>query len=338
MTAKFKLTKLAAVVGVVLGTVAIAPTAQAIPASGEVQAVVLIQNFGLFNNATNTLLDTSNFSAFLALDDASVSATLNGVNAPQNTAIVGAPPSPPLDLLQAQIGSPYGENNFNQHAAPPAGFFARADQQLSGVLVTGIPAVPGPGNETTPASSKLVAEVGLNAAGTGSANTTSGTSGTVVFVPILDGIVVKINFQADPYLYAQLSPALVGRASQSLSFSLIDHTAGDAEVFSWSPDGGIGGISGGVELLDPISLNNARNANAITNGPNCFPLPGCGDGGFQTFAALTPALAAGHQYELTFSQTTTANLTVIPEPGTLALLGGALMAAGLGRFRKTRAS
>jgi len=325
-----KLTKTVALIGAAVATIGVASNSTAWANSGEVQADVQIRNFALYNNATGLILNAApggDFSAFLALDDASVSATLNGANAPQNLSVVAAPPSPPLDLAQAHIGSPYGQNDFTQHTAPPAGYFARSDQQLKGVIVAGIPAVPGPGNEPTPASSNLVSEVGLNGAGSGTAHTTSGTAGTVIFTPANNGIQVKILFDANSWLYAQLTPALQGRASQSLSFDLIDTTTG-TEVFTWTPDGGAGGIVGGTQISDALSLNNGVGADAISNGPNCRPLS-CVSAGFLTYEAITNPLLAGHKYQLTFSQTTTANLTVIPEPDSLALLGAVFAALGI---------
>lgn len=331
------LKKIAAVMGVVFATAGIAPTAHAVN-EGLVQSVISIQNFVLEKGGGGILNAATDFvpGGFIIADDASVSATLNGINVQSSNP--AAPPSPPLDLVQACVGPgcTFGANDYTQHTLAPTSNFARSDMQLEGVLIDGIPAVPGPGNEPFGAKANLVSEVSLISNGAGSANTTSGTSGTVTFALAQAGG-VRIKFDANSWMIAYVNPAVIGRASQSLSFNLVEAATGNT-VFQWAPGGSVsaGSITGGTEIADPLNLNRTLNANAVSNGPFCQPnIPGCspvpGAGAFLSFEALTDPLAAGVQYVLTFSQTTTSTLTVlVPEPDSLALFGAMFIALGFG--------
>ena len=115
-----------------------------------------------------------------------------------------------------------------------------------------------------------------------------------------------------------------------------------SSVFAWTPDGivapanpslGIpaGAISGGIETLDPFSLNRGVTASAnFINEDVISPVTG-------SFAARTNQLGAG-RYTMTILQTARSNATIeVPEPGTLALVGLSLVGlAAVGRRRSVR--
>ena len=66
------------------------------------------------------------------------------------------------------------------------------------------------------------------------------------------------QFQADPYGMVEVGNDVVGgsvNANLDVTFTITSGGPSGATVFDWAPDGGVGGISGGTEILDPFSLN-----------------------------------------------------------------------------------
>lgn len=320
---------------VLAGALASFGLASAAYAGGIAQAQVSLQNFTLSNNTTGTVLNAqTDFTGLDASDAAQLSVLLNGVG-PAPVGGAGLPVSPPTDLKQlcntgANCVAPFGENDYTRHTVPPTTNIARADQKLTGTIISGL-------GEPTGATSDLVSEVQLTTAGNGNANTTSGTGGTFLFTVANNGLNVRITFDASSWQISQVSPGTSAITGQSLSFDLVNVNTG-ATVFQWAPNGQAGGIVGGTEISDPFSLGSGTSASSLNNGPNCLQngvsVAGCIPGAvsFATFEAVTNALSSGVLYQLTFAQSTQSSLRVvsIPEPNSLALLGALVMLFGVG--------
>lgn len=173
------------------------------------------------------------------------------------------------------------------------------------------------------------------------------------FDVLTDPVILDFSFFADPYMKVEVDnsdgTALPGSdATASLSMSITISDEFGNQFFGWAPDGNPGGIDNGSEISDPFDLNRELFASLAGPGPKVYDPTGdatfgggfLGLGGF--FQAQSNPLGLGrYTLSATMDESVTTNIlnetTVIPEPGTLFLLGAGLIAlAGIGRKKKIK--
>ena len=327
-----KLKSLAAVAGACVALFAAAPAKAYVYALSELQ----IRNFTL--DIQPTAVTTVGSFSF----DLTNTATLNGLTTASSNSCGGTMAgnscgvSPVLDATVVNApGSTISraENSFAFLGADTVNTYSNSDSVITAAeLVTG-----------TPTATSQIAESLLNINGRARANSEiqSNTSLTVSFSIVGGPATLDLSFMADPDQRAQIFGAVgtyLAQSNMNASISLSNNTTGGS--INWTPNGILSPLTGCTtngttatctETADDVTLN--RNISTALN-------PSTSDSSyevanfFQNFGIHVANLEAGDYTIALNSVTSTSISRVVPEPGSLALIGVALLGLGFGASRR----
>jgi hypothetical protein len=261
-------------------------------------STLAISNFQIFKG-DGSQYDVSDFDVLEVGNFTKAEAALNG------TGTIG---SDPADVSHQCIGScaGIGENNFAQQPLP-LGQFSRADAQLIGAGISGVPNTPNSVTTTT------VAEIQLNQESEATSGSNTGT-GTRFSFSLANDDSLTFDFNADATLRAMLEQDdVIAFAGVAWSLSILD--AAGSSVFEFAPTGAGPGA--------PCSLNTSISTLDDDDGLVEF---GCSG----SFTTTTPVLSAGQNYTLSINHESSARGEVafgapVPEPAAAALMGLGLL-------------
>jgi len=273
-----------------------------------------ITDFSISNSTTGTQLTAADFNTFFATSNANVDVDLNGGAVSDGSGFNGGLVSS-TDLLSVCVGNcsmTPAENNFDVLTAPTSGNFSYSDQFL-----VNAPFVSG---TELGATMQLRSDVSLVGSGEGSASSNQGLDSTFLF-SLENPLTIAFDFFADLQLRAFTDPGTMfpSNAQASASFHITISDLANNTVYDFD----------GLGEETVCDLDVTRNRNAPFNGLNSYS---CVD----TFSDTTGVLAANTVYQLSIRQDTAADALLIPEPGTIALIGAGLFGLGIARRRRSK--
>ena len=289
----------------------------AVHADAIAQSIVQVSNF-TFSVGNGALGVGASLAPFLTNPTTTLA---SGSNA--SLTGVGSVNNPGVNSATSCVGACGFYTPFSQVTGAPSGTFAASTGNQSG-------------NSLAPAgaSGNTDAIISLKPTGMGSSGSNTSLNGSFDLT-LLNATKIGIAFDAKSFLRAMLTQNGSATSQTSFSFRITNILSPNVSLFSWSPDGvlggaaGVSGTVGGFEFADAFNLTD--NIGASLAGDNFSQNNALG-----RFEAETNTLGAG-SYRFSLSQTSNVNAQLIPEPGSLALLGIALFgAAAVARRRSAK--
>jgi hypothetical protein len=266
-------------------------------------------------------------------------ATLNAANAIQSATcnnIAGPFCSTSSPVLDASVANAPGntliraENDFSFLGPTALHNYATSDSVITSAQLV----------QFLPTATQQIAEVEMNSNGNAAANAEIQSNTNLNWIITLAPGSLTLTFAADPDQKVEINdiPGLYSAQSNlNASFSLTKNDG--SESITWSPQGTAANdciADGGptcVETADGADLN--RNIGTGTN-PSLITNPAFNVGGVFASFGITISGLSGGTYSLVLNALTSANVTRVPEPGTIALLGAALAGIGFASRRKSK--